>query len=248
MDSISGISAAQQQNWSTGSASAATPVSKETEDLQTMLSQQEKDAKSLVEMMREAREKMEEQRKSLEKLYKNNRIRYGDAPIEAYSRLARAKNRTQVNSASGYARRRIAQLKRALHQDSDNASAIRGAISQLQKTLNRAEKKKRDLDRESLLETRRARSAQEKQEQKEQRLRMELKRRKTQRMIREAGYLREAEIDKRLHSQMVQTQLELRQQVQALAPSVSPEAAAQQYAASAASASPVPAPEINIES
>lgn len=246
MDSISSISA-QQQSWpaSPAAGSAGIPASKEAEDLRTALSQQEEESKSLVEMMREAREKMEEQRKSLEKFYKSSNTRYGDAPLEAYARLARAKNRTQVNSASGYARRRIAQLKRALHQDSDNASAIRGAISQLQKTINRAEKKKRDLDRESLLEARRARSAREDQDQKEQRLRLELKRRKTQRMIRESGYLREAEIDKRLHSQMVQTQLELRQQIQAIAPSVSPEAAAQQYAA--ASAAPAPPPEISVE-
>lgn len=210
-------------------------VSPEAEDLRTQLAQGEEEAKSLVEMMQDARKQAEEQRKSLEKFYKSNRTNYGDAPIEACARLARAKNRTQVNSAAGYARRRIAQLKQALRQDSDHASAIRASIGQLEKAVNRAEKKKRDLDREALLEARRAKSAEAKETQREQRLRLELKRRRTQRMIRESGYLREAESDKRFQTYATQTQLELRRQVQAVTslPSVSPEAAALQYAAAA---------------
>lgn len=226
-----------------------TTTSQEEQDLQTLLSQEEEETKSLIEMMKEAREQAEEQRKALQKFYKdNNNIRYGDAPLEAYARLARAKNRTQINAASGYAHRRIAQLKRALHQDSDNATSIRGAISQLQKAINRGEKKKRDLDREALLETRRARSEREKKSQQEQRLRLELLRRKSQRMIREAGYMREAEIDSRFRTQAVQTQLEMRQQIQEITATsgVSLETAIQQYTASAAPEAPAPA--ISIES
>ena len=243
---IGGVSGPQ---WPQTASAPASPVQtpedvpQEIEDLHTRLAQGEDEAKSLIEMMREAQEQVEQQRKALEKFYKRNSTNYGDAPIEAYSRLARAKNRTQVNSASGYARRRLAQLKQALRQDPDNAAAIRASISQLQKALNRAEKKKRDLDRESLLEARRVRSAKEKEAQKEQRLRQELKRRKSQRMIRETGYLREAEIDKRFGAFATQTQMELRRQVQAIVPgpSVSPEAAALQYTATAAQA-PAPAP------
>lgn len=248
MDSMA-ISSASAPQWNPA-GTVPRPIGEEAsmppdmEDLRSRLSQEEDEAKSLVEMMREAREQAEEQRKALEKFYKSNHTNYGDAPIEAYSRLARAKTRTQVNAASGYARRRIAQLKRALHQDGDNASAIRSSISQLQKALNRAEKKKRDLDREGLLESRRKRSLKEEEARQAQRLRLELQRRKSQRMIREAGYLREAEIDKRFQAYAVQTQLELRRQVQSLTAGQPPslEAAIAQYTA-AAQPAVQPAPE-----
>ena len=45
----------------------------------------------------------------------------------------------------------------------------------------------------------------------------QLRRRKSQRMIRESGYLREAEISDRLATQLTATQMELRQQFQDLA-------------------------------
>ena len=43
---------------------------------------------------------------------KNSR-RYGDAAITAYSKLARARSAGEVDAASGYARRQIAQLRAA---------------------------------------------------------------------------------------------------------------------------------------
>ena len=72
-------------------------------------------------------------------------------------------------------------------------------------------------------------------------------------MIRENAYIQEANIDARLHTQTAQPsqlQLELRQQAQTITntPLASPEAAIQQYAASAAMESTAPAPEILIES
>ena len=144
-----------------------------------------------------------------------------------------------VNAASGYARRRLAQFKTALRTDSDNAAKIKAAINQLQKAVNRGERKKRELDREHLTEVRRKRAAKEDLKEKERRLRQELLRRKSQRIIRESGYMREAEISDRLASQLTATQMELRQQAQdlAAATSASLEAAVQQYAAAA---EPVP--------
>ena len=63
-------------------------------------------------------EKIEAHRKNLDKFQKETRnTNYGDAALEAYSRLGRAKNRSQVNAASGYARRRMAQLRAALRTD-----------------------------------------------------------------------------------------------------------------------------------
>ena len=169
------------------------PETPEREDVCTLLPPQEGEEEELTERMRDARERIEAHKKSLETFRKSTRnTRYSDAPMEAYARLARAKTSGQVSAASGYARRRLAQLKAALRQDGDNGPSIRGAINQLQKAVSRAEKKKRELAREELLEKRRARSREKRRQ--AQRLRHELQRRRTQRILRESGYLREAEI------------------------------------------------------
>lgn len=213
-----------------------TPPQEDAEVIPTLADYAEEESKSLAEMIKDAQEKAEANRNNLK--VKNN-TRYGDAPLEAYARLARAKNVSEVNAAAGYARRRMAQLKGALHVDSDNAAKIKAAINQLQKAVNRGERKKRELDREHLTEVRRKRAAKEDLKEKERRLRQELLRRKSQRIIRESGYMREAEISDRLASQLTATQMELRQQAQdlAAATSASLEAAVQQYAAAA---EPVP--------
>ena len=202
--------------------------------IQSMLREQEEQSKSLAEMIDAAQKKAAEQREAL-KLPKNN-TRYGDAPLEAYARLARAKNKAQVNAASGFARRKLFQLKAALHSDSENTPTIRGAINQLQKSINRAERKKRELDREQLLDRRQAKARREKEEQKAKRLRQELQRKRNQRIIRESGYTREAVVSEKIHAQLTQTQMELRQQMQDLSAStgMTLEAVAQQYAAQAA--------------
>ena len=237
--SVNGVAAAQQ-NWSREQqqqAEAAPPAEGAGEDLSAALSRQEEEGRDLLEMIRDAQEKAEAQREAM-KLPKSS-TRYGDAPLEAYARLARARSRMEVNAASGYARRRLAQFKTALRTDSDNAAKITAAINQLQKAVNRGERKKRELDREHLTEVRRKRAAKEDLKEKERRLRQELLRRKSQRIIRESGYMREAEISDRLASQLTATQMELRQQAQdlAAATSASLEAAVQQYAAAA---EPVP--------
>lgn len=241
--SVYGVAAAQQ-SWSRDQQpeeEAVAPVESAGEDLSSALSQQEEEGKALVEMIRDAQEKAEAQREAM-KLPKSS-TRYGDAPLEAYARLARAKSRTEVNAASGYARRRLAQFKTALRTDSDNAAKIKAAINQLQKAVNRGERKKRELDREHLTEVRRKRAAKEELKDKERRLRQELVRRRTQRMVRESGYMREAEISDRLATQLTATQMELRQQAQdlAAAASASLETAVQQYAAAAETAPAAPA-------
>lgn len=192
---------------------------------------------TICEMMKEAREKADAARDKLNSI--KPKPRYGDAPMEAYARLARAKRSSEVNAAAGFARRQIARLQSAKRTDPDNAKRIQAAINQLQKAVNRGERKKRELDREHLTEVRRKRAAKEDLKEKERRLRQELLRRKSQRIIRESGYMREAEISDRLASQLTATQMELRQQAQdlAAATSASLEAAVQQYAAAA---EPVP--------
>lgn len=223
-------------------AEAAAPAEDLGGELSRALSQGEEEGRTLVEMIQDAQEKAEAQREAM-KLPKSS-TRYGDAPLEAYARLARARSRTEVNAASGYARRRLAQFKTALHTDSDNAAKIKAAINQLQKAVNRGERKKRELDREHLTEVRRKNAAREDLKEKERRLRQELLRRRSQRMIRESGYLQEANISDRLATQLTATQMELRQQAQdlAAATSVSMEAAVQQYtAAGAAPAAPAAA-------
>lgn len=200
-------------------------------------------APSLAEMMREAREKAEAHKKKLE-LPKNS-ARYGDAPMEAYARLARARNTAEVNAAAGYARRRIVQLQGALRRDGENAERIRAAISQLQKAVSRAGKKRKDLDREKLTRARQQRAQRDNQRREALRAQQELRRRQAMRVIRESGYLLEAEIDNRLQDQLSATRMELRLQAQALSAAAAPsvDAAIRQYAAQAA---PAPAPEAGI--
>ena len=90
-----------------------------------------------------------------------------------------------------------------------------------------------------LEERRKARS-----EEAEQRMKQELRRRRAQRMIRESGYLREAEISGRLAAHLTATQVELRQQAQAISSvtAAAMDAAAQQYTTTAAEADAAPAP------
>lgn len=247
MSVSSAAAAGSQKNWTREQEQQAQAVqvngAQEETDIPSLLSQKEEEGKTLVEMIQEAQEKADAQREAM-KLPKSS-TRYGDAPLEAYARLARAKSYADVNSASGYARRRLAQFKTALRTDSENSAKIKAAISQLQKAVNRGEKKKRELDRERLTEIRRKKAAKEDKHEQEQRLRQELRSRRSQRMIREFGYMREAEISDRLATQLTATQMELRQQAQELAASAtaSMEAAVQQYAAvdAAAAAAPVEA-------
>ena len=237
--SVNGAAAAQQA-WSREQQQADAGAPVESAGLSAALSQKEEEGKDLVEMIRDAQEKAEAQREAM-KLPKSS-TRYGDAPLEAYARLARARSRMEVNSASGYARRRLAQFKTALRTDSDNAAKIKAAINQLQKAVNRGERKKRELDRERLTEIRRKKAAKEELKEKERRLRQELVRRRTQRMIRESGYMREAEISDRLATQLTATQMELRQQAQDLSASASAslETAVQHYTAAAESVPAAP--------
>lgn len=208
--------------------------------------EREDKSKTLAEMMQEAREKAEKRRDSLK--LRKNASQYGDAAMTAYARLARARNAGEVDAAAGYARRRISQFQAAVRSDEDNAERIKAAIRQLQKAVGRAGRKKRELRQEDLTRARQRKAQMEKQRRKAAHLGQQLNRSKTMRMIRESGYLREAEIDNRLQAQLAQTRLELREQAQKLAETVGPslEAAAQSYAAGSVAAPP-PAASVDVQ-
>ena len=167
--------------------------------------------------------------------------------MTAYAKLARARNQGEINAASGYARRQIARCRAALGSDSDNSTRIKAAIRQLQKAVSRASKKSRELRREDLIRAREKKARLEQQRRKAAGLNQELNRRRTQRMIRENGYLREAEIDNRQQAQIAKVELELRQQAQALSAAVAPslEGAIREYAAAAES--PAPTGDMNLQ-
>lgn len=235
--SIQPVAAASQQDgWSQRDSSAS--VQDSAAAAPTLSDYAEEESKSLTEMIKDAQEKAEAHRSAL-KVTKNS-TRYGDAPLEAYARLARAKSVSEVNAASGYARRRIAQLQGKLHVDPENSAKIKAAIQQLQKAVNRGARKKRELTREKIDAQRVARS-----EEAQRRKETELRRRKVQRAVRESGYLREAEIDNRIQGQLAASRLELRSQMQEITAQPSLDAAVQGYAAS--TAGEVPAPEISVE-
>lgn len=199
------------------------------------------EAESLVEMLRQAREKAEQQRDRFK--IKVNPSQYGDAAMTAYARLASARTQAQVSAAAGYAQRQILRLQAAMRSDSENSERIKAAIRQLQKAVGRAGKKKRELQQEDLLRARQKRAVMEKRRRRAASLRRELNNRRTMRTLREAGYMREAEIDNRLQSQLAATRMELRAQAKELSESLtaSVEAAAREYAAQSAPAPEVPA-------
>ena len=241
--SIQPVAAASQQDgWSQRDSSAS--VQDSAAAAPTLSDYAEEESKSLTEMIKDAQEKAEAHRSAL-KVTKNS-TRYGDAPLEAYARLARAKSVSEVNAASGYARRRIAQLQSKLHVDPENSAKIKAAIQQLQKAVNRGARKKRELTREKIDAQRVARS-----EEAQRRTETELRRRKVQRAVRESGYLREAEVSSRLADHVTATQVELRQQAQSIGAPVGPAAAdyaAQQYTATAAAAAaPAPSAELSLQ-
>lgn len=202
---------------------------------------------SLTEMLQEAREKADAQREQLRQAKPTPR--YGDAPLEAYARLSRARNQAEVNSAAGYARRRISQLQAAQRTDPDHADQIKAAIGQLQKAVGRAGKKKLELNREQLARARQKRMVREKRNREAQRVRRELQSKQTMRKIRESGYFRETEIANRMASQLAATRMELRQQAQQLesAAQKSLDAAVQQYSAAQPPASEAPAPAVDVQ-
>lgn len=188
----------------------------------------------LYEMMKDAREKAQATREKFNAI--KPKPRYGDAPMEAYSRLARARRPSEVNAAAGYARRQIARLKAARQTDPDNAKRIQAAINQLQKAVQRAGKKNRDLNREKIAQERQKKLIQEKRTREARRQKQELLRKQAMRRIRESGYLREAEVDNRMQSQIAAVDMELREQARKLASSLQPsmESVARQYAADSA--------------
>lgn len=221
----SATSASSASSWqSQGAAQSASSQTREKEDAST----------TIYEMMKDAREKAQATRDKFNSI--KPKPRYGDAPMEAYSRLARAKRPAEVNAAAGYARRQIARLKAAKQTDPDNAKRIQAAINQLQKAVQRAGKKNRDLNREKVDQDRQKKLMQEKRTREARRQRQELLRRQAMRRIRESGYLREAEVDNRMQSHIAAVDMELREQAQKLTDSIQPsaEAVAKQYAAGAA--------------
>ena len=198
---------------------------------------------SVPEMIRDAKEKLEAHQDQLSKLAKVT-PRYGDAPMEAYSRISRARTPSQAGSAAGYARRRLMQLKSAARTDPDHADQIKAAANQLEKAVGRANRKKMELTREQLARARQKRMAKEEKRREEQRIRQELRRSQSLRAIRESGYFKEAEIANRFAGQLAATKMELRQQAEQLGLSVqtSLDAAMQGYSSAVETAAAVDAP------
>lgn len=248
--SVSGIGSTACYQSQTAPKQAPPAAREEQEALAGALKEQKDSQTSLTEMMKEAREKAEEAAKKRDELLKKTRSsrRYGDAAMLAYSKLARARSLGAVDAASGYARRQIAQLRAAKRSDADNADRIQAVINQLQKAVNRAGRKKRELSQENLTARRQARLEKERRTREARRLRHQLKSRQTMRMIRESGYLREAEVDNRIQDQLQASRMEMRMQMQELSSAWQPslEAAVQGYAASTAPASET-APEVNVQ-
>ncbi|MDE6261354.1 MAG: hypothetical protein K2M42_10945 [Oscillospiraceae bacterium] len=208
---------------------------------------------SLTEMIRDAKEKADAQREKF-KLAKAT-PRYGDAPLEAYARISRARTQGQASSAAGYARRRISQLEAAQRSDPDHADQIRAAVSQLKKAVSRANKKKLELSREQLSRARQKRLIQENKRREAQRIQQELRKNAAMRAIRESGYFQETEIANRQADQLTATKMELRMQAEQLGATAqrSLDAAVQGYSSTVTQivavdmSAPVSVPQVNVQ-
>ena len=245
---VSGVSSGAYYQKQAAAGPAAASAQEDQQALVDALKEERESQPDLVELMKEAREQAAEREKMFQ-LPKNSR-RYGDTAMIAYSKLARARSVGDVDAASGYARRQIAQLRAAKRSDKDNAGRIQAAINQLQKAVNRAGRKKREISQEKITEKRQKKLEKEKRTRQAKRLRHQLKNKQAMRAIRESGYLREAEIDNRFQDQIAATKLEMRSQMQEVIDKTQPsvEAAVQQYTAAASSAAEAPsAPEISVE-
>lgn len=230
-------------------AEATTPPKAVEQDIWSAYTERDT-APSLQEMMAEARTRAEEQRKRFQV---KNSTRYGDAPLEAYARLAKARSQGEASAVAGYARRRIAQFKTQLRQDGDNTCRIKAAIAQLQKAVMRAGRKKQDLGREEATQRCREKAEEEQRQRESLRLREELQRRQAMRVIRERGYLSEAAISNRMATQADAVRIQLTLpgggSVMPLdgAVQVAPSIAAEQYVAMAAPALEIVAPTFSAE-
>ena len=223
-----------------------------SELLARSMQKREEHASSLPEMIRDAREKADEQREKF-KLAKTA-PRYGDAPLEAYARISRARTPSQAGSAAGYARRRLVQLQAAQRSDPDHADQISAAVSQLKKAVGRANKKKLELNREQLSRARMKRMAQENRRREAQRIQQELRKNAAIRAIRESGYFQETEIANRQADQLTATRMELRMQAEQLGATAqkSLDAAVQGYSTTIQilavdMGAPVSAPQVNVQ-
>ena len=218
--------------------------------LSQSLKKQEESRTSLTEMIRDAKEKADAQREKF-KLAKTS-PRYGDAPLEAYARLSRARTPAQAGSAAGYARRRIVQLEAARRSDPDHADQIKAAVGQLRKAVSRAGRKKLELTREQLSRARQKRMDRENKRREAQRIKQELRRSQAMRAVRESGYFRETDIANRHADQLTATKMELRHQAEQLGAITSVDAALQGYSAGAQLAAavvdaPIEAPQVNVQ-
>ena len=223
-----------------------------SELLARSMQKREEHASSLPEMIRDAREKADEQREKF-KLAKTA-PRYGDAPLEAYARISRARTPSQAGSAAGYARRRLVQLQAAQRSDPDHADQISAAVSQLKKAVGRANKKKLELNREQLSRARMKRMAQENRRREVQRIQQELRKNAAIRAIRESGYFQETEIANRQADQLTATRMELRMQAEQLGATAqkSLDAAVQGYSTTIQilavdMGAPISAPQVNVQ-
>ena len=223
-----------------------------SELLAQSMKKQEERAATLPEMIKDAKEKADAQREKF-KLAKVT-PRYGDAPLEAYARISRARTQGQASSAAGYARRRLVQLEAAQRSDPEHADQIKAAVSQLKKAVSRANKKKLELNKEQLARARMKRLIQENKRREEQRIRQELRKSQSLRAIRESGYFQETEIANRHADQLTATKMELKAQAEQLGTSAqkSIDAALQGYSvgtqlASADLSAPMQTPQVNVE-
>ncbi len=136
--------------------------------------------KTLMDWMKEAKEKADKLRKSFQV---KNVSSFYHQPTHIYSKLARAKTVGSVRSVMHNAQNKIYQLKRAIRTaDGKDKDKLRAVLSQLQGSVNQARKKAKSLEAESRLQRQQKKAEREQKFRKATRISYEVRRRRSARV------------------------------------------------------------------
>lgn len=144
----------------------------------------------LLDPIKEVEKQGEELKRKLKTMKKSSNFKI---PMDVYSKLANARNKSEVMSVVSIARSNIAKLRNLLRDNSESEKIkIRATIRQLEKAITRSYRKIKDLSNEENLSSERKKAKIKEKERLAQHKNEELNRRRAIRRIREKAQIDEA--------------------------------------------------------
>ena len=145
---------------------------------------------SFIEAMKKMQEQLDELQNKFKVMNSNSAF---DAPVEIYSKLARARSIPEVKNVASIARYKINKLKAMLREcEDDEKSKIRAAIRQLEKAITRSRRKINDLSEENNLSNEISKAKFNDNKKLDEHKKHELNRRRAIRSVRERAQMNEA--------------------------------------------------------